>query len=113
MTVAKAAHRIRAAQTKRVLIRERVPHSFELERGLRPALCPQERHHLAYLFISHDLKVVRALADEVIVLRHGLVVERGPASQIFSAPREAYTQTLMTAAFRHSIAGTAADGPSH
>jgi microcin C transport system ATP-binding protein len=73
----------------------------------------QERHHLAYLFISHDLKVVRALADEVIVLRHGLVVERGPASQIFSAPREAYTQTLMTAAFRHSIAegGGAADRP--
>ena len=65
----------------------------------------QERHGLAYLFISHDLKVVRALADEVIVLRHGLVVERGPASQIFSAPRESYTQTLMTAAFRHSIAG--------
>jgi microcin C transport system ATP-binding protein len=69
----------------------------------------QERHHLAYLFISHDLKVVRALADEVIVLRHGKVVERGPASQIFAAPHEAYTQTLMTAAFRHSIAGMAAE----
>jgi microcin C transport system ATP-binding protein len=43
----------------------------------------QQRHKLAYLFISHDLKVVRALADEVVVLRHGKVVERGPASQIF------------------------------
>jgi microcin C transport system ATP-binding protein len=65
----------------------------------------QERHQLAYLFISHDLKVVRALADEVIVLKNGKVVEQGPAAQIFSAPKEVYTQTLMTAAFRHSIAG--------
>jgi microcin C transport system ATP-binding protein len=75
----------------------------------------QERHRLAYLFISHDLKVVRALADEVIVLRHGKVVERGPAAQIFASPQEAYTQTLMTAAFRHSIAGGdgAVDRPSH
>ena len=57
--------------------------------------------------------MVRTLADEVIVLRHGKVVERGPAAQIFSAPQEAYTQTLMDAAFRHSIAGgDAADAPS-
>ncbi|MFP3468314.1 ABC transporter ATP-binding protein, partial [Leifsonia sp. SIMBA_070] len=59
----------------------------------------QERHQLAYLFISHDLKVVRALADEVIVMRDGRVVEQGPASQIFDAPAEAYTQALMKAAF--------------
>jgi microcin C transport system ATP-binding protein len=59
----------------------------------------QEKHSLAYLFISHDLKVVRALADEVIVMQAGRVVEQGPADQIFDAPREAYTQALMKAAF--------------
>ena len=58
----------------------------------------QERHRLAYLFISHDLKVVRALADEVIVMRAGRVVEQGPSEQIFKAPREPYTQALMKAA---------------
>jgi microcin C transport system ATP-binding protein len=59
----------------------------------------QQRHRLAYLFISHDLKVVRALADEVVVLRHGKVVERGPASRIFEAPQTPYTQALIAAAF--------------
>ncbi len=59
----------------------------------------QQRHNLAYLFISHDLKVVRALADEVIVMRNGRVVEQGDAGQIFDAPQEAYTQALMKAAF--------------
>ncbi len=59
----------------------------------------QEKHRLAYLFISHDLKVVRALADEVIVMQAGRVVEQGRAEQIFDAPREAYTQALMKAAF--------------
>ena len=49
----------------------------------------QRRHKLAYLFISHDLKVVRALADEVVVLRDGKVVERGPAKQIFDAAADA------------------------
>ena len=47
----------------------------------------QKRHKLAYLFISHDLKVVRALANAVIVLRHGKVVEQGPASAIFEKPK--------------------------
>ena len=59
----------------------------------------QEKHKLAYLFISHDLKVVRALADEVLVVKDGRVVEQGAAEQIFDAPREAYTQALMKAAF--------------
>jgi ABC-type uncharacterized transport system, duplicated ATPase component len=59
----------------------------------------QQRHDLAYLFISHDLRVVKALANDVIVMRHGKVVEQGPAAQIFSAPKEDYTRALMSAAF--------------
>ncbi len=59
----------------------------------------QEKHNLAYLFISHDLKVVRALADDVIVLRNGKVVEQGPADAIFDNPQDPYTQALMAAAF--------------
>jgi len=59
----------------------------------------QQRHRLAYLFISHDLKVVRALASTVLVMHDGVVVEQGPGEQIFSAPRQAYTQALMAAAF--------------
>ena len=59
----------------------------------------QERHRLAYMFISHDLKVVRAISDQVIVMRSGKVVEQGPATQIFDSPREPYTRALMTAAF--------------
>jgi microcin C transport system ATP-binding protein len=65
----------------------------------------QVRHGLAYLFISHDLKVVRALADEVIVLRHGKVVERGPAGQVFEAPQTPYTQALIAAAFNLEAIG--------
>jgi microcin C transport system ATP-binding protein len=60
----------------------------------------QERHNLAYLFISHDLKVVRALANEVIVMRGGKVVEHGPAEQIFTRPQTDYTKALISAAFR-------------
>ncbi|MAS11746.1 MAG: microcin ABC transporter ATP-binding protein [Nitratireductor sp.] len=59
----------------------------------------QKRHNLAYLFISHDLKVVRALANEVIVMRAGKVVEAGPAEQIFDAPQTDYTRALIAAAF--------------
>ena len=65
----------------------------------------QQRHKLAYLFISHDLKVVRALADEVVVLRHGKVVERGPATRIFEAPQTPYTQALIAAAFNLEAIG--------
>ena len=60
----------------------------------------QTRLGLAYLFISHDLKVVRALAHDVVVLRAGEVVEAGPADQIFDAPRDPYTRALMKAAFK-------------
>jgi microcin C transport system ATP-binding protein len=59
----------------------------------------QARHDLAYLFISHDLKVVKALANHVIVMRTGKVVEEGPSEQIFRAPKEDYTKALMAAAF--------------
>jgi microcin C transport system ATP-binding protein len=59
----------------------------------------QERYGLAYAFISHDLRVVRALSDEVIVMRAGEVVEQGPSEQIFDSPRHPYTRALMAAAF--------------
>jgi microcin C transport system ATP-binding protein len=59
----------------------------------------QRRHGLAYLFISHDLRVVRAMADEVMVMRDGKVVEHGRAQQIFAAPRTPYTRALIAAAF--------------
>ena len=65
----------------------------------------QARHGLAYLFISHDLKVVRALADEVLVLRHGKVVERGDSRQIFERPQTPYTQALIAAAFNLEAIG--------
>ncbi len=60
----------------------------------------QAKHNLAYLFISHDLKVVRALANEVIVMRNGRIVEAGPSAQIFEAPETDYTRALISAAFR-------------
>ena len=59
----------------------------------------QQQHQLGYLFISHDLKVVRAMAHRVVVLRHGKVVEEGPAADIFAHPRADYTRALMAAAF--------------
>ena len=59
----------------------------------------QRRHGLTYLFISHDLRVVRALANEILVMKDGKIVESGPAAQIFDAPRTAYTKALMAAAF--------------
>ncbi|MCY3933120.1 MAG: ABC transporter ATP-binding protein [Acidobacteria bacterium] len=58
----------------------------------------QQRHGLTYLFISHDLKVVRALCDEILVMKDGRIVEQGPAAQLFEAPCEPYTQALMNAA---------------
>ncbi|MBB4293420.1 microcin C transport system ATP-binding protein [Rhizobium leguminosarum] len=59
----------------------------------------QQKHDLAYLFISHDLKVVKALANDVIVMRFGKVVEQGPSAEIFRAPKDDYTRALMAAAF--------------
>ncbi|MDQ0315224.1 ABC transporter ATP-binding protein [Amorphus orientalis] len=68
----------------------------------------QQRHNLAYLFISHDLRVVRALANDVIVMRQGKVVEAGPAERIFEAPQTDYTKALMAAAFRLETMDTGA-----
>ncbi|MBS1303064.1 ABC transporter ATP-binding protein [Loktanella sp. SALINAS62] len=59
----------------------------------------QQRYGLAYIFISHDLKVVRAMSHKVMVMKQGDVVEAGPAAQIFDAPQTEYTRTLMDAAF--------------
>ncbi|HEX4112422.1 MAG TPA: ABC transporter ATP-binding protein [Stellaceae bacterium] len=64
----------------------------------------QRRHGLAYVFISHDLRVVRALAHDLIVMKDGRVVESGPAKQIFAAPKEPYTRALMAAAFDLAVA---------
>jgi dipeptide transport system ATP-binding protein len=58
----------------------------------------QADHELSYLFISHDLAVVRAMADYIIVMKQGKIVEEGPTEAIFSNPQAAYTQTLMAAA---------------
>ncbi|WP_324729094.1 ABC transporter ATP-binding protein [Pseudomonas chlororaphis] len=58
----------------------------------------QERHGLTYLFISHDLAVVRALAHDMIVIKDGKVVERGPSHEVFEAPQHPYTQELLAAA---------------
>ncbi|MGF7008878.1 ABC transporter ATP-binding protein [Aminobacter sp. BE322] len=66
----------------------------------------QAKHDLAYLFISHDLKVVRALANHVIVMRNGKVVEAGPSEQIFERPQTDYTRALISAAFKIETAPT-------
>jgi microcin C transport system ATP-binding protein len=64
----------------------------------------QRKRDLTYLFISHDLRVVASLASHLIVMRHGKVVEEGPASQLFKAPKTDYTRALFAAAFRNEAA---------
>ncbi len=63
----------------------------------------QRRRALAYLFISHDLRVVKALAAHLIVMRYGKVVEEGPATQVFEHPQQEYTRALFAAAFRNQV----------
>jgi microcin C transport system ATP-binding protein len=59
----------------------------------------QHTHNTAYLFISHDLKVVRALSHDILVMHHGRMIEYGPAEDIIRHPTHAYTRSLMSAAF--------------
>ena len=68
----------------------------------------QKKRDLAYLFISHDLKVIRALCNHVIVMRNGKAVEEGPAQAIFANPKEDYTRALLAAALNLSVVKTAA-----
>jgi len=60
----------------------------------------QKRRNLTYLFISHDLRVVAALASRLVVMRYGKVVEEGPAAELFARPQSDYTRALLAAAFR-------------
>jgi microcin C transport system ATP-binding protein len=71
----------------------------DLLRGL------QKQRELTYLFISHDLRVVAALASRVVVMRHGQVVEEGPAAELFKHPKTTYTRALLAAAFDMESAG--------
>lgn len=64
----------------------------------------QQKHNLAYIFISHDLKVVRAMSHHVMVMQNGKVVEEGPREQIFDTPQTPYTKALMAAAFDIQVA---------
>ena len=59
----------------------------------------QERHRLAYLFISHDLRVVRAMASEIIVMKDGKVIEQGASEDVFNDPQTEYTRTLIASVF--------------
>jgi len=60
----------------------------------------QKRLNLTYLFISHDLRVVAALASGLVVMRHGKVVEEGAAAELFAHPKSEYTRALFAAAFK-------------
>jgi microcin C transport system ATP-binding protein len=59
----------------------------------------QRKYALSYIFISHDLAVVRALSHKLLVLQHGRIVEYGKAAEIFAAPEQPYTRELLSAAF--------------
>ncbi|MGX9390018.1 ABC transporter ATP-binding protein [Nitrobacteraceae bacterium UC4446_H13] len=69
----------------------------------------QRKRDLTYMFISHDLRVVASLASHLIVMRHGKVVEEGPASELFKDPKTDYTRALFAAAFRLETANGAGD----
>ena len=70
----------------------------------------QRKYGLAYLFISHDLRVVRAMAHQVIVMKEGDVVEYGPSDAVFDAPATDYTRALMAAAFDLRVIGKTETG---
>jgi microcin C transport system ATP-binding protein len=69
----------------------------------------QKRYNLAYLFISHDLRVVRALSHEIVVIKDGVVVSRGRTEEVFTNPKDPYTKALIKAAFE--LGGTARAAP--
>ena len=59
----------------------------------------QKNHGVAYLFISHDLRVIKSMAHQVLVLKKGELVEHGPTKKLFESPQQTYTKALFTAAF--------------
>ena len=61
----------------------------------------QDKHGLSYVFISHDLSVIKAMSDHVIVMKNGKIVEQGATEEIFERPAEDYTRDLIAAAFSH------------
>jgi len=63
----------------------------------------QQSYNLTYLFISHDLKVIRALSDTIIVMKEGKIVEEGPAATVFESPQQPYTKNLLQASLSNSI----------
>jgi microcin C transport system ATP-binding protein len=65
----------------------------------------QRRRDLTYMFISHDLRVVASLASNLIVMRRGVVVEQGPATELFANPKSDYTRALFAASFRMEAVG--------
>ena len=71
------------------------PHRFQIIELLRKL---QDEKGLSYLFISHDLKVVRALCHRVVVMQHGKIVERGDVAQVLNDPQTDYTRRLVRAA---------------
>lgn len=74
----------------------------------------QAKHNLTYLFISHDLAVVKALSHQLIVVRHGQVMEHGAADDVFSAPQHPYTQQLLESAFlAPAVAAQPEEGKTH
>jgi len=73
----------------------------------------QAKYNLTYLFISHDLAVVRALSHQMMVVRQGKVVEQGAAEAIFAAPQHPYTQQLLESAFMTATAAQPEEGQAH
>ncbi len=71
----------------------------------------QKRRNLAYLFISHDLKVIRALSNHILVMKDGKVVEEGTAQEIFAKPKQDYTKALIAAALNNKAVGGGAVKP--
>ncbi len=67
----------------------------------------QKKYNITYMFITHDLRVIKSLADSIVVMRHGKIIEAGPAREIFSSPRQEYTKALFSAALGTSEAYSA------